>query len=251
MVNIVPLDKGRHAGKGWLRPVGYDFAAGDTLIPLSGSEFSHAVAAMPVGFIERGGRYTLVALTGLTKEANAFVGPGGQWLGGYVPAILRGYPFSLGRSEGRKQPIVCIDEDSGLIVDETATNAEAFFDTAGNPSPTTSWITEFLNRIDQDQTTTDLAVAALAEAGVLRPWALTVPVGKQQITVGGLHQVDESALNRLDDVTFLKLRKTSGLLVAYAQLLSAGQVNVLARLNLIQQQLLQSGQPVVESLVPQ
>ena len=46
---------------------------------------------------------------------------------------------------------------------------------------------------------------------MIKPWALTVPVGEQQITVEGLHQVDEAALNRLDDATFLKLRKTSGL----------------------------------------
>ena len=251
MVKIVPLDKERHAGKGWVRPVGYNFAAGETLVPLSGSELSHAVSAMPIGFIERGGHYAPVALMGLTKEANVFVGPAGQWLGGYVPAVLRSYPFSLGRAAGREQPVVCIDEDSGLVVDETAPNAETFFDAAGNPSPTTNSITEFLQRIEQDQTTTDLAVAALAEAHVLKPWALTVPVGEQQITVEGLYQVDEAALNRLDDATFLKLRKTSGLPVAYAQLLSTGQVSVLARFNLIQKQLLQSGQTTAQSPVSQ
>jgi hypothetical protein len=188
---------------------------------------------------------------GLTKEANVFVGPAGQWLGGYVPAVLRSYPFSLGRVAGRDQPVVCIDEDSGLVVDETAPNAETFFDAAGNPSSTTNSVTEFLQRIEQDQTPTDLAVAALAEAHVLKPWALTVPVGEQQITVEGLYQVDEAALNRLDDASFLKLRKTSGLPVAYAQLLSTGQVSVLARFNLIQKQLLQSGQAAAQSPVSQ
>ena len=50
------------------------------------------------------------------------------------------------------------------------------------------------------------------------------------MTVNALHQIDETALNRLEDETFLKVRKASGLLVAYAQLLSMAQVNVLARL---------------------
>jgi hypothetical protein len=251
MVNIVPLDKERHAGKGWVRPVGYNFAAGDTLVPLSASEFALAVPAMPIGFIERGGHYAPVALMGLTKEANVFVGPAGQWLGGYVPAVLRSYPFSLRRVEAQEQPIVCIDEDSGLVVEETAPNAEKFFDAAGNPAPTMNWVAELLHRIEQDQTATDLAVAALAEARLIKPWALTVPMGKQQVTVNGLHQVDEAALNRLDDASFLKLRKTSGLPVAYAQLLSTGQINVLARLNLIQQQLLQSGRAGAELPVTQ
>jgi hypothetical protein len=242
MVNIVPVDKERHAGKGWVRPVGYNFAAGDTLAPLSGSELAQAVAAMPIGFVEHDGRYILVALTGLTQGTNVFVGPAGQWLCGYVPAVLRSYPFFLRRLEGSEQSLVCIDEDSGLLVDDTMQNVEKFFDADGGPSPTTNWITEFLHRIQQDQTTTDLAVAALAEADVIKPWGLTVPIGKQQVTVNGLHQIDEAALNRVDDATFLKLRKASSLIVAYAQLLSMGQVNVLARLSLIQQQLMQPGQ---------
>ena len=247
MVNVVPLDQKRHAGKGWIRPVGYNFAAGDTLAPLSGSEFAHAVLAMPIGFIDRAGHYLPVALMGLTKGTNIFVGPTGQWLGGYVPAVLRSYPFSLGRIEGREQPIVCVDEDSGLIVEETAPNAEKFFDADGRPSPTTNWITDILHRIEQDQAATNLAVAALTEARVIRPWALSIPVGKQQVTVNGLHQFDETALNRLEDEIFLKVRKALGLLVAYAQLLSMAQVNVLARLSLIQQQLLEPGEGSTET----
>ena len=149
-----------------------------------------------------------------------------------MPAVLRSYPFSLARIEGREQPIVCVDEDSGLLVEETAPNAEKFFDADGRPSPTTNWITDILHRIEQDQAATNLAVAALTEARVIRPWDLNIPVGKQQVTVNALHQIDETALNRLEDETFLKVRKASGLLVAYAQLLSMAQVNVLARLSI-------------------
>ena len=130
----------------------------------------------------------------------------------------------------------------GCVTDETAQNAEKLFEPDGRPSPTTHWVTEFLHRIEQDQIVTDLAVGALAQAGVIKPWALTVPVGQQQVTVSGLHRIDEAALNALDDSTFLKLRKASGLIVAHGQLFSTGQVNVLARLRLIQQQMLQQGQ---------
>ena len=77
MVNLVPLDKARHSGKGWLRPTGYTFAAGDALAPLSASEFANTVPAMPIGFIERGGHYFPVALMGLTKGTNVFRRAGG------------------------------------------------------------------------------------------------------------------------------------------------------------------------------
>ena len=48
MVKIVPVARERYAGKGWRRPTSFSFAAAEAMIPLSGSEFSNAVAAMPI-----------------------------------------------------------------------------------------------------------------------------------------------------------------------------------------------------------
>jgi hypothetical protein len=218
---------------------GYGFVAADALAPLGGSEFAHAVPAMPIGFVEKAGHYFPVALMALTKGSNVFVGPSGQWLGAYVPAVLRSYPFSLVRREGSEQTALCIDEDNIVDDDDAGENVEKFFEADGTPSPTTKALTEFLRLIEHDQTITDLAAAALADAGVIKPWPLTVPVGNQQVTVSGLHRVDEPALNALDDGTFLKLRKASALVIAHGQLLSMGQVSVLARLSMVRQQMAQ------------
>ena len=55
-----------------------------------GSEFSQAIATYPIGFIEGSpGSYMPVAVMALSKGGNLFVGPGGQWLGGYIPVLLR------------------------------------------------------------------------------------------------------------------------------------------------------------------
>jgi SapC len=242
MVKIVPVDRERHAGKGWLRPQGYDFAAADVLAPLGGSEFAQAVLAMPIGFVEKSGHYVPVALLGLAKGTNVFIGPGNQWLGGYVPAVFRTYPFSLMRREGSEETILCVDEESGLVVDEGKEKVEKFFEADGSPSAMTHTLANVLRRIEQDQTVADLAVAALAEAGVIKPWPLTAAVGDQQVTVNGLHQTDELALNALDDATFIKLRKASSLVIAHGQLLSMAQVSVLSRLSALQRQLEQPAQ---------
>ena len=248
MAKIVPVDRGRHGGKGWRHPAGYGFAAAYAVVPLGGSEFAYAVPAMPIGFVEQSGHYLPVALMAFTKGQNVFVGPTGQWLGSYVPAILRTYPFSLVRVQGTEQTTFCIDEDSGLIVDEAGENVEKFFEADGSPSPATKTIEELLRRVEHHRTITDLAVAALAEAGVIKPWPLTMPVGNQKVTVSGLFSVDEAALNALDDETFLKLRKTSALVIASGQLLSTAQVSVLTRLSNIQQQLLQPTQGSTDML---
>ena len=70
---------------------------------------------------------------------------------------------------------------------------------------------------------------------------MIVPIGNQQITADDLYCIDEAALNALDDATFLKLRKTFGLVMAYTQLLSGGQVeNALVQLGILRQRLAQA-----------
>ncbi len=239
MVKIVAVDRDRHGRKRWRRPNGYGFAANLNVAPLGGSEFSQAIATFPIGFVERSpGSYMTVAVLALSKGGNLFVGPGGQWLGGYIPTVLRSYPFSLVRTDGVDEGVLGIDEDSGLVVDNgEGESVEEFFAADGTLAPTTKAIAELIHFSERDQLTTARAVSALADAGVIKPWPLTMQVGDQQISVSGLHSVDEAALNALDDATFLKLRKASSLVIAYGQLLSMVQVHGLARLILMQKQM--------------
>ena len=238
MVNIVPVERARHGNKGWRRLTGFGFVAGQTVAPLSGSEFSQAAPAMPIGFVERSGTYLPVALMAVKKGNNVFVGPSGQWLGDYLPAVLRSYPFSLLRGgNGSEQRILAIDEDSGMIVDEIGEGVDRFFEPDGTPSQTTKALTDFLQLLERDQALTQNAVAPLAEADVIKPWPLTVPIGGNQVTVSGLHRVDEAALNALDDATFLKLRKAGSLVVGYGQIISMTRVNVLTKLSHFKEQI--------------
>jgi hypothetical protein len=236
MAKIVPVDHEHHGGKRWRHPSGYSFAGAETLVPLAASEFAEALSSLPIGFVLRSGQYVAVAILGLEKGTNLFVGPDGQWFGHYVPAALRGYPFSLVRAEGSEQPTLCVDEDSGLVVDEDGENIEKFFEADGMPAAATVRATEFLRQLEREYATTNRAVAALAEAGVIMPWALTVPVGDRQIVVNGLHRVDEAAVNALEDGKFLELRKGSALIIGYWQIASIIHLNLLARLTLVRQQ---------------
>ena len=236
---VVAVDRDRYGRKGWRRPDGFGFAANLAVAPLGGSEFSQAIATYPIGFIEgSAGSYMPVAVMALSKGGNLFVGPGGQWLGGYIPILLRRYPFSLIRTDNGEGGALGIDENSGLIVDNgEGGGVEEFFAADGTLAPTTKTIAELVDFAERDQVMTALAVSALAEAGVIKPWPLTMQVGDQQMAVSGLHTVDEAALNALDDATFLKLRKASSLVIAYGQLLSIVQVQGLARLTLMRRQM--------------
>ena len=98
---------------------------------------------------------------------------------------------------------------------------------------------------------TDLAMASLAEAGVIEPWPLEVEVDGKKTAIKGLHRVNESALGALDDEAFLKLRKTSALRLAYAQLMSMGQIARFDQLVQLRQQLAQTPKIKSEELFQQ
>jgi len=236
MTNFVPLNRSWHARKAWRRFNSYGFASAHAVIPLVGAEFGKAAVSMPIAFVEQSGGYVPVAVMSPIAGRNFFIGPAGQWLGAYVPAALRCYPFRFVGVEGAEGSTLCIDEDSGLVVDADGT-AEDFFDAEGNPSPATKAVLSFLSEIERNRTLTDMAVAAIAETGLIQPWPLRVKVADQMIPFNGLFRIDEPAMNALDAADFLKLRKSGALPLAYMQLLSMAQVAVFDQLNRIQQQL--------------
>jgi hypothetical protein len=233
---LVPVSREHHAGKAWRRFSKYTFAASEAIAPLVGAELAKAALAMPIAFLQESGRYLPAALMSLVPGHNLFVGPAGQWLGSYVPATYRAYPFRFARREGSQEVTLCIDEDSGLVVEDSA-SGEKLFDADGNASPALKSVLDFLTAIERSRKATELAVAALAQASVIRPWDIKVKAGEQEKPVQGLYRVDEDAMSKLSDAEFLKLRRAGALSFAYAQLLSVGQLAVLQHLVTLQGQL--------------
>jgi hypothetical protein len=90
MVELAAINPEHHAKKVWKQVANYTFAAADTVIPLVGAELSKAALAMPIGFVKLDDGYQLVAITSLQRGQNLYVAPDGKWLGGYIPAALRG-----------------------------------------------------------------------------------------------------------------------------------------------------------------
>ena len=179
MANIVPVSASHHAGKAWRRPASYAFAAPQALVPLVAPEFPKAALAMPIAFIEQAGQYVPVGLMSPLAGRNFFIGPAGQWLGTYVPAALRGYPFRLGRVEGSEELALCIDEDSGLIVDADARGRKHSSMPTGSTRPASKAMLDFLVAMEHSRMSTELAVKTLAEAGLIEPWQLQVKAGRR------------------------------------------------------------------------
>ena len=227
MVQLVAVTQECHGSKKWLRHTGYRFAAAEALVPVVGAELAKAALSMPLAFSEQAGHYTLVAVVSLVPGRNMFVGPDGRWYGNYIPACLRSYPFNLLPQQGTDQLVLCVDEGSGLVVEKHITGEE-FFDADGAVSPALKPTMELLTQLHRSRQATDLAVSALAQAGVIKPWQINVKSEQGEQAISGLHHVDESALGALSNDEFLKLR--TALPIAYAQLLSMGLLGIFEQL---------------------
>jgi len=237
MAEITAITSERHSKKGWKPANDYAFAAGDTVITVVGVELSNVLPSMPIGFIEQEGGYQLVAITSLQQGTNLFVAPGGRWLGPYIPAALRAYPFRMVQQKNTENFTLCINETSGLLV-ESEEDGHAFFDDQGEHTEEMKNIITFLSQIEANRIATREAVSALADASLITPWALNLKQGEEIVPVKGLFRVDEAALNKLDDEDFSTVRKAGGLPVAYAQILSINQLAMLEHLGEIQGQIL-------------
>ncbi len=226
MPNIHPVTRTRYATQRWLRCTHYGFATTDALCPLVLQELPKAVLHMPMAFIPGNGTFALVAIQGLRPGHNHFLDRDQRWLGGYVPAAYRSYPFSMAGADGGKQ-VLCFDEDSGLL---SSTDGESFFGEDNQPSPAVAEVLNFLNRIAANRLATLRMCAVLQKHSLIQPWPISLHVAAAEQATEGLFRVDEAALNLLPADAMLELRETGALLSAYCQLLSMQHIALLGQL---------------------
>lgn len=243
---IVPVSLDRHGQKWFRKFTSYGFAAGDTITPLVAAELAKATVSFPVAFHKQGEDTTLVAVLGIEPGCNLFVAPDGRWVGSYVPARLRSFPFILAMTPDNRQ-VLCIDEQSGLVVDQP--DNERFFEDDGQPTTAMRAIADFLMKVHENRIMTDKACGTIERLGLLEPWTFVVAGEQGPRNVTGLWRVNESRLNQLSDTDFIELRRTGALALAYGQLMSMGHLALLERLATLRVQLRkQASAPLPDNL---
>lgn len=228
MSNFQPVSKSKHQARFWRYPANHLFARNDGILPLGLSELSRAASSLVTAFVKQGEAFQIVALMSLWPDCNHYVIPSGQWLQGYMPASVRAYPFRLLRApDGR--PLVCVDEDSGLISE--APEGNSFFDATGEPSAALQEVLAALNHYDQGTKAAQAACAVLQRYGLIKPWPIKVKLEENgEKNLAGLFQVDEAALSRISADALVELRDSGALMMAYYQLLSMQHLPFLGEL---------------------
>lgn len=234
MPKLEAITKAEYAGKYWRGSPDYAFAAHEAMAILVAQEATRACLAMPIAFAQSGEHFELVAVQGLHPGSNLYVAADGRWLGSYIPATYRAYPFALAQTKEGKQ-VLCFDRDSGLLGIQAPDNASAqgltaFFDAEDAPSQRTRQILQFLTQVRSNREPTLKFCAALREHGLIQPWPLKVQTDAGTKEVRGLFRVDEKALRELSADALQTLNQSGALPLAYCQLLSMQHLRDLGRL---------------------
>lgn len=222
---LVALNSKRHAALRVRLQTGFEFARGVHMSALMQAELVRAAAIYPIVFVEDPDidSFRPMALLGLREGENVYVDSDGTWLGSYIPAVIRAYPFALARAaaEGESERFaVCIDAASELV---SLTEGARLFDSAGAPTEALEQAREWLQQIREMQLRTDAFCRALAARNLFTPFAVRARRGDEALEVNGCYVINEERLDGLPDAKLFELRREGWLSSIYAHLVSLQQ----------------------------
>ena len=186
-----------------------------TSFMVSVSEFSDAALNFPILFVRAApdalGKDTVapVAVFGMKPGENLFVTPDGKWDAGYVPAMLRAYPFTMARIEGSDRWAMVFDNTwEGM----SRTEGQPLFNEKGEATELLNGIHKFVQDLETDLERTRQACQALLELKLLKPMRFDATLANgETLSVDGFMTADEEALAKLSDAQIAQMYR-NGLL---------------------------------------
>lgn len=180
---------------------------------------------------DEAGEFQSVALLGLDKDENLFLGAGG-WDARYVPAMQQRGPFSIALQErpgvADPQPMIHIDLDHPRV---GARDGERLFLRHGGNAPYLEHIAALLRQIYTGHDVTRPMFAAFEELELIRPVAVEVQLSDvEQYVLPDFHAIDEARLAALDGAALERLHRGGFLRAAFLAAVSLGNVSRLIEL---------------------
>jgi len=185
-----------------------------TSFMISIGEFAEAAREYPILFVRAApddkGRDQIapVAVFGLRNGENLFL-KDDNWVGGYIPALLRAYPFTMARIEGSDRWAMVFDSSwEGF----SQTEGEPLFDEKGEASELLNNAHKFVQELENDIERTRLACQRLLELKLLKPMRFDATLQNgEQLSVDGFMTADEEAIAKLTDAQIAQMYR-NGLL---------------------------------------
>ncbi len=224
--NLEPLDPEKHKDLRFSPADNFKFAAAVPSAPLSASEVVDASKVFPIAFAPDGPLLP-VAMFSIKEGENVFVNAEGEWLGAYIPAHIRRYPFILGNTDTPDNFSVLFVPDAPHF-DGTGDVSERLFMDDGEQGTTLTKAMEFLTTFQSEIVATEKMLAPLAETEVLTQQRLDITNAEgKTISIDGVRAVDREKLMALDDATLAGWVRSGLMVVIDAHLASLKNFGVL------------------------
>ncbi|WP_270939223.1 SapC family protein [Falsiroseomonas oryzae] len=194
--SVVPVSAQRHGNWSVKSGDSFAFAAGVNSVPLTAVEFDPASAEYPVVFAASGDSVFPAAILGARPNENLYVDGAGKWLGRYVPAFVRRYPFVFSQDEAGTTFTLNIDESfAGCNQDG---RGERLFDADGQQTQYLQGVLAFLQDYQARIRRTRAYCDRLKELNLLQPMQaqFTLASGEQR-SIAGFMAVDRQKLKAL------------------------------------------------------
>lgn len=221
MPEWIPISSVEHRDSLFQPPASMRHTAEARMVPILRSELRRVVSQFVLAFAHHDGQLRLVALLGGNDGEHLYLHPEGGWLGSYVPAMFRPYPFQYRWMQNNEPGLVIFSE----ALTRDAEHGKPLFDSDGSLSEEIKPYAKFLGMCAADMRATDTAVALLQKHELLRPWT---DGGGDHPWSGELLEIDREKFDALDAGTVAALKGTP-LAIVYAQIYARGQMETLAR----------------------
>lgn len=189
-------------------------------------EFGDVCREFPILFVRAGkeedGSESIapIAVLGLAQQQNLYVS-GGRWRAQYMPAVLRNYPFCIGRID-EERFAVCVDMAYSGV---GAAEGEPLFDAEGKQAKLLQDMTAQMEALETEVQRTRLVAKRLFDLGVLADMRFdaTLPDGRKH-SVDGFMAVDQQKMTDLPADVVYDLHRTGVLAAVHQHWVSLGNL---------------------------
>jgi len=224
----VPISSERHRDWSVLSRGNFGFARDVNSVPLLAAEFIAAATDHAIVFAGDDNVVFPSVILGMRDNENGNVAEDGTWIGGYIPAFLRRYPFVFARSEDGKTFTLCMDEEfEGFNKDG---KGERLFDADGKRTQYLESILTFTREYQSLFDRTQIFCNRLKEHGLLDAGQaqFNLPDG-ESAQLGGFYTINRAKLKALPAETLAEMLSTDELELCYVHLQSLNNLTPMAR----------------------
>ncbi len=196
-------------------------------LPITLNEIGELACGYPVVFTDAE-EPQMIILTAVGTEKNLGLDESAAWIGKYVPAFLRRYPFYLTHigmdEEGKEKYALAVDEDATCLNSESGI---ALYDGV-EASSYLQKVSKELTRYENELKSTQWLAKLFLREGILEPREFKVEIeGKAQLISSGFLAVNNEKLNALDDATLAKWTRLGYMRIIELHLFSSKNVATL------------------------